>query len=333
MPEVADILESQKDHPKRQSQPLWVAPMLATLTDEYFSHSDWIFERKLDGERVMAYRKGKQLKLLSRNKKRLDDTYPELAEALLSQRVRDFVVDEEVVAFEGARTSFARLQKRMQLVDAEKIRHSGVAVFYYLFDALHVDGRNVMGLPLRTRKQILSEMFSFADPLRLSVHRNASGEEFLREACGKGWEGLIAKRADSAYQSRRSRDWLKFKCGGRQELVVGGFTDPQKSRLGFGALLVGYYKDGKLRCAGKVGTGYDDATLKSLRKRLGRIERESSPFDSEDVRVHGVHWVSPKLVAEVGFTEWTTDGKLRHPRFLGLRRDKDAHDVHKEGAA
>ena len=212
---VAEILDAHKDRVKRQSQPEWVEPMLATLTHDCFSDSDWIFGRKLDGERVLAYRSGGAATLLSRNKRQLGKTYPELVEALSTQRSRDFIVDGEVVAFDGPRTSFARLQRRMQLTDAREIRNKGVPVFYYLFDVIHVDGRTVTHLPLRTRKRILSEMFSFADPLRLSAHRNASGKEYLREACRKGWEGLIAKRADSTYQSRRSRDWLKFKCDAR----------------------------------------------------------------------------------------------------------------------
>jgi bifunctional non-homologous end joining protein LigD len=166
--------------------------------------------------------------------------------------------------------------------------------------------------------------------MRFTPHRNADGERYFDEACRKGWEGLIAKRADSAYAHRRSTDWLKFKCVKRQELVIGGYTDPKGKRTGFGALLVGYYEQGRLRYAGRIGTGYDDATLERLAARLAGLERRSRPFADEDIPERGVHWVTPKLVAEAAFTEWTEDGRLRHPRFLGLRADKAPEEVGRE---
>jgi ATP-dependent DNA ligase len=153
---------------------------------------------------------------------------------------------------------------------------------------------------------------------------------FYKEACRQGLEGLIAKRRDSTYQHRRSPDWLKFKCVNEQELVIGGFTDPQRSRVGFGALLVGYYEDGKLRYAGKVGTGFDTETLMQLRRKFERRAVARSPFTEEVVKEKGAHWVRPELVAQIGFTEWTRDGKLRHPRFIGLRTDKSAREVVRE---
>jgi bifunctional non-homologous end joining protein LigD len=204
-----------------------------------------------------------------------------------------------------------------------------VAVYLYLFDLLHLEGRDTTSLALRDRKRLLKRTLSFEGHIRFTPHRARSGERFLEEACRKGWEGLIAKRAGAPYRHHRSRDWLKLKCGNRQELVIGGYTDPQGSRTGFGALLVGYYEGGKLRYAGKVGTGYDDALLRELGARLARMERRTSPFASAP-RVKGVHWVSPRLVGEVGFTEWTREGRLRHPRFLGLRSDKSARQVRRE---
>lgn len=179
---------------------------------------------------------------------------------------------------------------------------------------------------------MLRQAFTFDDPLRLSVHRNTDGEAFYAEACKHGWEGLIAKRANSTYTAGRSRDWLKLECGQGQEFVVGGFTEPRGTRIGFGALLIGYYQGGDLRYAGKVGTGYDSATLRQLRARLDQIEQADSPFTG---RVHvagepGVHWTRPELVAEVAFSEWTGDGRLRHPRFEGIRTDKAATDVVRE---
>jgi DNA ligase D-like protein (predicted ligase) len=217
----------------------------------------------------------------------------------------------------------------MQIKDADEARASGVAVYCYLFDILYLDGHDVTALPLRTRKSILRDAMAFADPIRFSAHRNETGEAFFAEACEKGWEGIIAKRAASRYRHKRSSEWLKFKCATGQELVIGGFTEPRGSREGFGALLVGYFEDDALRYAGKVGTGYDDETLVQLHERLSGMTRKSCPF-AEDVDEPAVTWVRPELVGEFGFTEWTGAGKLRHPRFLGLRRDKDPKDVVRE---
>ena len=168
--------------------------------------------------------------------------------------------------------------------------------------------------------------------VRFTSHRNEEGEAYHREACEKGWEGVIAKDARAPYVHSRSKKWLKLKCGHRQELVVGGFTEPEGERTGFGALLLGYYDGDDLLYAGKVGTGFDDDTLESLRERLDSLERDTPPYaEGEDLPRKGVHWVTPKLVAEIGFTEWTEDHRLRHPRFLGLRRDKEAEEVVREG--
>ncbi|MFF9572683.1 non-homologous end-joining DNA ligase [Streptomyces sp. NPDC014685] len=312
------------------AQPRTVRPMLATLTKDYFSDPGWLFERKLDGERCLGFRDGDGARLASRSGEDLTDTYPEVAGALAGQGCDDFVIDGEMVAFTGTRTSFARLQQRMGIHDADKARRSAVAVTCYAFDLLHLDGHDLTSLPLRTRKALLRHTLAFRAPLRFTNHRNATGEAYLRQACGWGWEGLIAKRADSRYVPRRSADWLKFKCGQGQELVIGGFTEPAGSRTGFGALLVGYYEGDRLRYAGKVGTGYDRRTLAGLRERLDALECERQPFTGGTVRERGVHRVRPELVAEIVFTEWTDDGKLRHPRYVGLRTDKPAEQVVRE---
>lgn len=309
--------------------PAYLEPMAATLTDSPFTDDAWIFERKLDGVRVLAVRDGGDPVLWSRNHKPMDAAYPELVEAFARHGPDRFVADGEIVAFDGATTSFSRLQRRIHLTDPARARRTGIAVFCYLFDLPNLDGTDLRRLPLRTRKQVLRDAFTFTAPLRFSAHRNRDGEAYLAEACARGWEGLIAKRADAPYVSRRSRDWLKLKCSRRQELVVGGFTEPRGSRIGFGALLVGYHDERGLRYAGKVGTGYDTATLRSLRERLDALAVDDSPF-VDRVRETSARWVRPLLVAEVAFTEWTGDGRLRHPRFLGLRTDKAADDVVRE---
>jgi DNA ligase D-like protein (predicted ligase) len=247
-------------------------------------------------------------------------------------------VDGEVVAFDRGRTSFGRLQQRIGISDPDRARRSPVAVFYYVFDLLHLDGHDTTAVPLRARKSLLRSTLSFrSGTLRYTAHRNAEGEGLFAAACARGWEGVIAKRADAPYVGRRSGDWLKFKCSAGQELVVVGFTEPTRSRVGLGALVVGYYQGGDLVYAGKVGTGFSQATLRELRRRLDALETPDSPFHDDDVRraARGpggaaVHWVRPELVAEVAFTEWTTDGRLRHPRFVGLRDDKPARDVVRE---
>ena len=296
--------------------------MKAVLTDERFSDPAWIFERKLDGIRCISIRSGGELRLLSRNDLSLNARYPELAQALAAEACEQFAVDGEVVAFDGAQTSFARL--------AQRARHP-VPVFLYVFDVIWLDGHDVRGLPLRTRKRLLRRALEFHGPVRWTPYRNRDGEALFVEACRKGWEGLIAKRADSPYVTTRSRDWLKFKCEQGQELVIGGFTAPRGSRAEFGALLLGYYRDGRLEYAGKVGTGFDTGTLRTLGARLRELRRDDPPFaDAGAIRERGVSWVEPQLVAQVGFTEWTSHGRLRHPRFLGLRDDKAASEVVRE---
>jgi bifunctional non-homologous end joining protein LigD len=311
--------------------PVTVVPMLATLTEERFSDPNWIFERKLDGVRCLARRTADgQVRLLSRNDKDMSRTYPEIAVALAGQADAELVVDGEVVAFDGRRTSFERLQGRLGLTDPDAAQATGIPVFYYVFDVLHLDGCDVRRLPLLTRKRLLRQAVRFADPLRYSIHRREAGEEAYRAACARGDEGVIAKRASAPYVGGRSKDWLKFKCVRDQEFVIGGWTDPQGSRIAFGALLLGYYEGDAFVYAGKVGTGFDERTLRSLGRRLAALEQPRSPFQRGTVREKNVHWVRPELVAQVGFTEWTRDGLLRHPRFQGLRTDKAATEVVRE---
>jgi DNA ligase D-like protein (predicted ligase) len=299
--------------------------MKAVLWDEAFSDPGWIYERKLDGVRCLAHRDNRGVRLVSRTDRSMNDDYPELVAALEAEPRGDFVVDGEVVAFGGAGvTSFSRLQRR---------HRERVAIFYYVFDLLRLDGEDTRGLPLRERKAELRRALAFKGPIRFSPHRNGNGEELFREACRKGLEGIMAKRADSPYRSTRSSDWRKLKCHAEQELVIGGYTAPQGSRTDFGALLVGYFEDGRLSYAGKVGTGFDHATLRELGGRLRDLERDDAPFYDVHPIPRGTHWVEPELVAQIAFTEWTRDGRLRHPRYLGLRTDKPAREVVRERPA
>jgi bifunctional non-homologous end joining protein LigD len=307
-----------------------IEPMKAVLSDEPFSDPNWIFERKLDGVRCLAFRDDGGVRLVSRTGHQMNGSYPELVEALERERCNDFVVDGEIVAFGRGVTSFSRLQRRMQLSDPAAARRTGVAVFLYVFDLLRHDGEDLRALPLRKRKTRLRRGLSFHGAVRFTPHRNERGEEMFREACDKGLEGVIAKRADSPYRSGRSRDWLKLKCHAEQELVIGGFTAPKGSRTEFGALLVGHYEDGDLRYAGKVGTGFGRATLAELGRRMRELEQDEPPFVDVHPIPRGTRWVRPELVAQIAFGEWTRDGRLRHPRYLGLRDDKPAREVVRE---
>ncbi|MGC1122692.1 MAG: non-homologous end-joining DNA ligase [Candidatus Methanofastidiosia archaeon] len=319
----------EKSKLKKSSLPSWIDPMLATLPHDYFSDENWIFERKLDGERCLAFCSEGEVRLMSRNKKRLNVHYPELADELSNQK-NEVILDGEVVTFEGDVTSFSKLQERMRMTSKEEAQASDIDIFYYLFDITYVNGYDTTGLPLISRKTLLKEALDFEDPVRFLSHRDIEGEKYYKEACEKGWEGVIAKRKDSIYMHKRSTDWLKFKCVNQQEFVIVGYTVPHGERKGFGALLMGYYEDDRLAYAGKEGTGYDDETLRHISDKLAPLEVDNPPFESEDLPHKEVHWVKPELVVEVGFTEWTKHGKLRHLRYIGLREDKEPEDVMKE---
>jgi len=304
--------------------------MLATLTDERFDDHGWIFGRKLDGERCIAYKKNGQVRLMSRNRHRLNAQFPEVAEALENDSADDLIVDGEIVAFDAhGEAKFELLQPRMGLEDPVKARRTGVAVHYFIFDMLYYGGYDLTRLRVVDRKSLLSKALSFQGAAHFLEEKSGGGLEYFKDACRLGWEGLIAKRGDGPYVHGRSRDWLKFKCVKNQEMVIGGYTAPRGSRTGFGALLVGYYKGDMLMYAGKVGTGFSEKTIADLMNKFRPLERATSPF-AEDVKENGVHWLEPKLVAQVGFEEWTRFNKLRQPRYEGLRDDKAAKDVIKE---
>ncbi len=313
----------------KTKMPLTVQPMLAVLTHDYFYNSDWLYECKFDGERCIAFKQGNTVILKSRNDKSLNNSYPEIKDAIAAlPSVKTAIFDGEVVAFKNGVTSFERLQPRMQANQANK--KSKVAVYYYIFDLLYIDGYDVTNMPLIERKRLLEKLFTFKNPLRYSTHKFKSSPAYFKAVCKKGWEGLMVKNAESPYVHKRSSAWLKFKCIEEQELVIGGFTDPQGARSGFGALLVGYYKNNKLHFAGKVGTGFDQKTLRNLYAQFKPLIIKKSPFVNYQGSTRQVHWLRPNLVCEVAFTEWTRGNKLRHPRYLGLRRDKSAKKVVQE---
>jgi len=307
---------------RRSKQPEWIEPMLATLTEQYFSDPAWVFEPKLDGVRCLAFKKGTKVRLMSRNQLSMNERYPEVVTAVANLEVKDCVLDGEVAFVSKGISSFQSLQRHLL--------KGGGSIVYFVFDAPHIDGYDVTKLPLLARKELLGHAVAPTKRIELVSHREESGEAYLQEACDKGWEGLIAKRASAPYVRGRSKEWLKFKCSKEQEFVVGGFTDPQGSRVGFGALLVGYYEDGKLQYAGKVGTGYNAPLLRSLTEQLMKLKRDDIPFHGKPPTRKGVHWVKPEMVVQIGFSEWTRDGRLRHPRFLGVRDDKKARQVVRE---
>jgi bifunctional non-homologous end joining protein LigD len=282
--------------------PDWLEPMAATLTEERFNRPEWIFERKYDGIRLLAFKNGDDIQLLSRN--RLPQNYPAIATSLAELPVRDVILDGEA-SWDGTSA-------------------------YYVFDVLWLEGQKLTGLPLDERRAILARL-----PLAAPLERAEALDdpEPWKRACSEGWEGVIAKRRDSVYEHRRSKQWLKMKCETTQELVVGGFTDPQGGRVGLGALLVGYFDAAtgdhdEFVFAGKVGTGFDTTLLLDLRRRLDAIEIATSPF-TKAVGLPRVraHWVRPEIVVQVAFIEWTVHGKLRHSRLLAIRPGTPPHQV------
>ena len=277
--------------------PDWLEPMAATLTQERFSGRDWLFERKFDGIRLLAYKSADDVRLYSRN--RLPQNLPELSRAIANLPVNDVILDGEVT-WDG---------------------RSG----YHVFDILWLNGQPVTALPLEDRRALLQELPFEAPMQRVEV---VDDERPWERARRDGWEGVIAKRRGSPYEHRRSKHWLKMKCEASQELVVGGFTDPQGTRVGLGALLVGYYESGDFVFAGKIGTGFDTKLLLDLRSRLDAIEVPASPFTkATGLPRLRVHWVRPEIVVQVAFIEWTVHGKLRHPRLLGVRSNNDVNDI------
>ena len=272
------------------------------------------------------------VRLESRTGKDLTGTYPEVRAAVAAQHTDRFLLDGELVAFDGQRTSFSRLQQRLGIAKPSPALVEAFPVVYCVFDLLKADGKDLTGRPLVERRARLERAIKERPGLQISEAWHEESGRRYAEACRAGWEGLIAKRADAPYTHGRSRDWLKLKCVLEQEFVVGGYTDPAGRRTDFGALLVGYYEGDRLRYAGKVGTGYSAERLTELGVRLRKLETSESPFADARPIPRGTHWTHPELVAQIGFAEWTEDGRLRQPRFLGLRDDKHPTEVVREQA-
>ena len=278
--------------------------MAATLTQERFTGPEWIFERKFDGIRLLAFKNGSEVGLFSRN--RLPQNLPSVAQAIKRLPVTSLILDGEIT-------------------------WGGGNVRYHVFDVMWLDGQDLRSLPFERRRELLRKLPLSAPLERVSALDEKDAQSPWERAKIEGWEGVIAKRRDSVYEHRRSPHWLKMKCELAQELVVGGFTDPQGKRVGLGALLVGYFDGDDFVFAGKIGTGFDTKLLLELRTQLDRLEIPKTPFTKAvGLPRLRAHWVRPEIVVQVGFIEWTVHGKLRHPRLLGVRNDKAARDVVRE---
>jgi bifunctional non-homologous end joining protein LigD len=333
------------------AKPRFVDPMKPKLLDEPPKNGDWLYELKFDGIRALAVKSDGKVSLLSRNEKKLNARFPAIIDAVKSLSVRECVIDGEVVALDDeGRSSFQLLQAREMLATG-RVRPTGgeekkAPLRFYVFDLLQTEGKSLIKLPLTQRKKLLAKLCEDAgDMIRFSGEISGDVKSLLKEVQRRHLEGLVGKQRHSAYEpGRRSGAWIKLKCVNEQEFVIGGYTPPGGARKHFGAILVGYFDGDRLIFAGKVGTGFTGESLSTLHKRFQREEREGCPFDDLPSKEGGqwtqgitpsmmrkMHWINPVLVAQVKFAEWTRDGKLRAPVFLGLREDKKAREVIREG--
>jgi bifunctional non-homologous end joining protein LigD len=317
----------------------FVEPMKAKLVEKPPAMGDWLYELKFDGIRLIAAKTDRKVSLLSRNQNELTARFPEIVEAIKNLPAHECVIDGEVVALDQeGRSSF-------QLLQAREMEGRESPVYFYVFDLLQLDGKSLLSLPLEARKDVLEKLCAGAgDPIRYSGAIEGDAKRLLEEVKRRGLEGIIGKRRNSVYESgRRSGAWIKLKSIQEQEFVIGGYTPPQGSRKYFGAILVGYYDDKKLRFAGKVGSGFTAKSLSMLRKKFQKEARNDCPFVDLPSKQNGqwvqditpsmmrkMHWVNPVFVCEIKFAEWTRDGKLRAPVFLGLREDKKPMEVVRE---
>lgn len=316
---------------RKTPMPEFVSPQLATLVDKPPPGDQWFHELKFDGYRMLCHLNNGSVKFWSRNKKDWTHKFPNVGKAVKALPVSSAILDGEIVAVDSSgRASFQRLQQSLGKADSSYV--------FQIFDLIYLEGFNLTKTPLVDRKSVLAELLesvSEKSPLRYSDHVVGNGAKFFEQACAYAIEGTVSKRADSTYESARSRSWLKIKCLKRQEFVIAGYLPSEKGFPGFGAILLGVYEKGKLIYAGRAGTGFTIQQRLDLRKKLDRLVRASSPFAEKpkDPGLRNAVWASPKLVGEVRFTEWTEDGSVRHPSFQGLREDKKASDVVREEPA
>jgi bifunctional non-homologous end joining protein LigD len=320
----------------------FIAPMKATLVSKPPAHGDWLYELKFDGYRALALKSGGNVQLFSSNGKDFTGRFPEIVEGVAALPAQSAILDGEIVALDDEGRSSFQLLQALETGDARP------PIAYYVFDLLHHDGADLFKRPLGERRKQLSALLrDAAEPIRESAEIRGAPAKLLEEVRKRGLEGIIGKVRDSTYEpGHRSHDWIKLKCVHEQELVIGGYTPPEGTRKHFGALLVGYFKGKELRFAGKVGTGFNGALLNSLYKQMQRLRRATCPFANLPEKKQGrwsqnitpaemkrCTWTKPELICQTRFTEWTRDGKLRHPVFLGLREDKEASEVIRERAA
>lgn len=298
--------------------PFRIKPMLATLADAPFTLPGWVFEEKYDGVRMLAYKEGSHVSLISRNALDRTERYPGIARAILKSKAKTLLLDGEIVVFDSKGVS------RFQLLQ----RSTGNPE-YAVFDCLYYNGKDLRRAPLSSRRSVLESLLKRTN-LRPSAILGTDGMEAFRIASKRGYEGVVGKNLKSMYESRRSREWLKVKVHQQQEFVIGGFTAPKGSREDFGALLLGVYDKQGLRYVGKVGTGFDEQALRSLRQKFRPLIQSRSPFVYDSIKEREVTFLKPKLVAQISFAEWTKDNKLRQPVFLGLRDDKSPKEVRRE---
>ncbi len=320
----------------RAVQPTTQSFMLATLAEKPFSGKGWLFEIKYDGVRVFAYREQEGVELYGRSKQRVTQRYPEVTRALSALPFTRFLLDGEVIALdESGRPSFQRLQQRMHATDAQEIRFRSVSVPVtgVFFDCLSLEGYDLRSLTLETRKEFLQQLLPEHGVIQFGPWFPEHGEGLFEAASEQRLEGIVAKRVQSLYAGRRSADWIKVKCQRRQEFVIGGYTSPRNSRAFFGALHLGLYEGPRLVYVSKVGTGFSAETLAMVWQKLEPLKQPLSPFHSKSPTGHGHYWVAPKLICEVRFSDWTRDGGLRHPSFMGLREDKRPEDCQRESGA
>ena len=316
---------------RKTRMPAIIKPMLATLVNDPFSDPEWIFETKWDGFRSVCFVKNGKARFVSRNQIEMTPRYPELSDVPKQIAAKDAILDGEIVALDkDGMPKFQLLQNKLRIRSGSYAHASKAQIVYFVFDLLYVDGFDLMNCSVVERKAKLAEILRPANFIKLSDHIEAEGEEFFRHIEKFHLEGMIAKRAASKYVQKRTSDWLKVKTVMRSEVVIGGYTEPRGARSHFGSLVVGLYRGKDLIYVAHTGGGFNEQTLAKLYKLMQPLKTNACPFKAKPKTNEPVQWVKPRLVAEIKFSEWTADQKMRQPIFLGLREDKKPTDCHFE---